>query len=146
MHKHWAAAALLSLWALVLIGCAEEPATKVAYGEACNPENDGQRISTVGYFDPGVSVYCSDSGGDYRCGMDFLETPDSEDSFTADLLEGSGSNQMSKLPDSYSDADIKIQTNDGGVIGIGQKARITGKMLIGEGVCLMTVAKVEPAE
>ena len=146
MQKQLAAVILLSVGALVLAGCAEEPAVEVAYGDACNPEYDDKRISTVGYFDPGVSVYCSNSGGDYRCGMEFLETPDSEDSFTADMLEGSGNNQMSKLPESYSDADIKIQTNDGGVVRVGQKARIAGEMLIGEGVCLMSVDKVELAD
>ena len=147
MQKRLLAVLILAVVAFALTACAApEPAELVDYANVCDQANDDKRISAVGYFDPGVSVYCSDSGGDYRCGMDFLETLDAAEGFTADMLEGSGPNQMSKLPDSYSNSDIKIQTNDGGTIGIGQKARISGEMLIGEGVCLMSVDRVDPAD
>ena len=75
--------------------------------------------------------------------MEFHEEPGSEAKFTADMLEGTGKNQMPELPDSYSDSDVQIKTDDGSMIGVGQRARISGKMLIAEGVCLMTVDKVE---
>ena len=142
MQKHSFAVLIAAFSALILVGCAKE-ATEVSFAEVCDPKYDHQRLSTVGYFDARVSEYCSDSGGDYRCGMDFLESPDSENRFTADVLEGNGRNQLPKLPDDYTAADIKVKTADGGEIGVGQKARITGDMLIGEGVCLMTVRTIE---
>ena len=133
---------ILALISLMLAACAKE-ATPVAFADVCKLENDHKQLSTVGYFDPGITVYCSDSGGDYRCGLDFLESVGSENKFTADLLEGNGKNQLAELPDDYSNEDVKIKTNDGTVIGMEQKARISGEMLITEGVCLMEVDKVE---
>ncbi len=143
MKKHSIVVLILIFAVLVLIGCSSGPATEVSFSDVCQLENDHKNLSTVGYFSTGASVYCSDSGGDYRCGMEFHEQPGSEAEFTADMLEGNGKNQMAELPSSYSDADVQIKTDDGSVIGVGQRARISGKMLITEGVCLMTVDKVE---
>ncbi len=125
-----------------LAGCAQE-ATEVPFADVCDPGHDHQRISTVGYFDVGVTVFCSDTGGDYRCGLDFVEAPGSANAFTADVLEGNQPNQLAPIPDDYTAADIQLRTADGTVIGVEQKVRITGEMLIGEGVCLMSVDKIE---
>jgi outer membrane lipoprotein SlyB len=143
MNKHTFAVLLSILAAFVLIGCSGGTATEVSFSDVCQLENDHKNLSTEGYFATRVTMYCSDSGGDYRCPLDFLESPDSENRFTADMLEGNGKNQLAQVPDSYTDADVMIKTDDGSVIGVGQRARISGKMLIGEGVCLMTVDKVE---
>jgi hypothetical protein len=130
------------LVALALAGCSQI-ATPIAFGDVCDPGHDHQRISTVGYFDVGVTVFCSDTGGDYHCGLDFVGTPGSANVFTADILEGDRPNQMAQVPEEYSAADIRLKTADGTVIGVEQKVRITGEMLIGEGVCLMSVDKIE---
>lgn len=133
------------LVAVGLAGCARPPAAEVAFAEVCDPANDGQRIAAVGYFAAGVTVFCSDIGGDYRCGMDFVDAPGSENRFTADVLEGRQANRLLPVPDSYTDADIQLKTADGGTLGVGQLARISGEMLIGEGVCLMSVDTIEAA-
>lgn len=133
---------IFALFVLILMGCAQE-AAEVSFADACDPAYSDQRISTVGYFEAGVTVFCSDNGGDYRCGLDFVDAPGSANNFTADVLEGDGRNQMAPVPDSYTDADIQLKTDDGSAIGVGQQARITGEMLIGEGVCLMSVDKIE---
>jgi hypothetical protein len=75
--------------------------------------------------------------------IDFVETPGSADIFTADVLEGDRPNQMMQVSEDYSAADIRLKTADGTVIGVEQEVRITGEMLIGEGVCLMSVDKIE---
>lgn len=133
----------LALAPLMLAACAAKESTPVAFADVCKLENDHKNLSTVGYFDPGISVYCSDTGGDYRCSFDFLEEVGSEKKFSADLLEGNGKNQLAELPDDYSNEDVKIKTDDGTVIGVEQKARISGEMLVAEGVCLMEVDKIE---
>jgi hypothetical protein len=129
---------------LLLAACSAPDAPAVAFGDVCKSA-DGTRVSTEGYFSADISVYCSDTGGDYRCSYDFVEAPGSDNKFTADVLQGDGNNQAAALPDDYSDADVKIKTNDGKVIGVAQKARIQGKMAIAPDVCLMTVEKIEVA-
>jgi hypothetical protein len=131
-----------ALIVFILTGCSQA-ATEVSFADVCDPSHDHAEISTVGYFETGVTVYCSDSGGDYRCGLDFVETPGSDNKFSADILQGNRPNQIAPVPDNYTDKDIQLKTADGTVIGLGQKARITGKMLIGQGVCLMSVDKIE---
>lgn len=140
---------IAALAMLILAGCAGE-AAEVPYASACNIENDGKNIAVVGYFQTRLSMYCSNTGGDYRCPLGFVSAPGDETDFTADLLEGDGRNQMSPIPDSYTDADIILNTDDGGTLGVGQRARISGKMSIvepsaeaGSGVCFMTVDKIE---
>lgn len=142
MPKHIWMGLIAALAALILVGCARE-AADVAFADACDPVYEDQYISTVGYFAAESSVYCSNTGGDYRCGLDFFDAPGSANRLTADVLEGNGRNQMAQLPDSYTDADLQIKADDGTVIGVGQRVRITGEMLIGEGVCLMSVDKIE---
>lgn len=140
-------ARFLGFCALILLalgGCAPGEAVEVPFAGVCDPANDHQRIATVGTFAAGVTVFCSDIGDDgYRCGMDFVEAPGAEDAFTADVLEGNRPNHLLPVPDSYTDADIQFKTDDGSLIGIGQQARISGEMLIGEGVCLMTVDTIQ---
>ena len=126
--------------ALLLVGCAA-PA-EVPFASACYIANDGKKIITTGNFTSTVSVYCSDISGKYRCGLDFAGDG-SDDIIGTDVVVGDGRNQMVELPDSYSDADIQVMTDDGTVIGIDQPARITGKMIVAEGVCAMYVDKVE---
>jgi len=143
MQKRTITGFIVALISLMLAACAAKTATPVSFADVCKLENDHKQLSTVGYFDPGISVFCSDTGGDYRCSFDFLESVGSENKFSADLLEGNGKNQLAKLPDDYSNEDVKIKTDDGTVIGVEQKARISGEMLITEGVCLMEVHKIE---
>jgi hypothetical protein len=132
--------AAIAAFALLLVGCAAP--VEVPFADACNLENDGKTVITTGSFASTSSVYCSDISGEYRCGLDFVGDG-SDDIIGADVVEGEGRNQAAPLPDSYSDADIKITTADGTVIGLDTPARITGKMIVAEGVCAMYVDKVE---
>jgi hypothetical protein len=127
-------------FALILAGCVA-PA-EVAFADVCAADLDGKKITTTGSFASTSSVFCSDSGGDYRCSLDFVGDG-SDQIMSADVLEGDGKNQLIPLPDSYTDADFQITTDDGSVIGLGTPARLTGKMLIAESVCLMEVDKIE---
>jgi hypothetical protein len=127
-------------FALLLVGCAA-PA-EVPFASACDLENDGKKIITTGSFSTPASVYCSDVSGKYRCDLDFVSA-DSDQVISADVVQGNLKNQMVELPDSYEDTDIKVMADDGTVIGINTPARITGKMLVAESVCVMYVDKVE---
>jgi hypothetical protein len=132
--------AALAAFALLLAGCAAP--VEVPFANACSLENDGKTIITTGSFASTSSVYCSDISGKYRCGLDFVGEG-SDAVIGADLVEGDGRNQAAPLPDSYTDADFKITAADGTVIGLDTPARITGKMIVAEGVCAMYVDKVE---
>jgi hypothetical protein len=143
MQKYSRAMWIIAALSLLMLAACSQEATEVSFEEVCDPGNDHQKISTVGYFAARASIFCSDIGGDYRCGMDFLDAPGSENRFTADVLEGSGRNQLAPIPESYSDADLQLRTADGSLIGLEQKVRVSGEMLIGEGVCLMTVDTIE---
>jgi len=143
MSKRWYS--LLLVFAVVLIACGG-PARAVAYSQVCDPANSGQSVSTEGYFAVGGSVFCSNIGSSkVKCGLDFVESAGDTDAFTADVVRGDGDNQIEEIPDDFTEETIAIHADDGSVVRIGDKVRVSGEMLIGESdVCIMAVDFIQP--
>lgn len=132
-------------------GCSEPP-VQVAHGDVCSLENDDKVVSVDGHFQLGITMYCSDVSGNYRCGLDFVSAPGADDGFSVDVIEGDGNNELLPLPDSYTDNDLKIQTDGGETITQADKVRITGDLSVSQDpvsndmVCYMYVNTVERVE
>lgn len=124
-----AAAALATL----SIGCAPpEPGTPVTFDNVCSAEFDPtmekglnvtKRVTIEGYVGaPGSLKVCSDT-----CDFNLFAEPGNKGKrVTADVPVGDGRNQFERLPKDFSDKDLKLHTQDGKVVGVGSKVRITG--------------------
>lgn len=149
-HKLWMV--LLAVLLLVVVAGCSEPPVQVAHGDVCSLENDDKVVSVDGYFQLGLTMYCSDVSGNYRCGLDFVSAPGAEDGFSVDVIEGDGNNELSPLPDSYTDADLKLQTDNNETVTQENKVRITGDLSVSQDpvsndmVCYMYVDKIEVVE
>jgi hypothetical protein len=126
---------------LTLTACQEPVA--VTFDQVCQVENNQQFISTDGYFSLGTTVYCSDTAGDFRCGLVFNSYPDGDQEFSAELKEGNRKNMMRHLESGYLEEDLQIKTDSRDLIGVGQHVTVTGEMLVTKDVCLMYVDKIE---
>lgn len=126
---------------LVLSSCGSaEPPPSIPITEACSPENDGQQATVTGYFRLDFMIFCTDS-----CTIHFVETPDSETYVSADVTVGAGKNHMRDLPDPFEDSDFEVTTNEGQTLGVGDRMQISGKMSVGQDVCLMYVDQINEA-
>jgi hypothetical protein len=119
----------------------------VEYSKACAAENDKKYIEVSGFLNPGRSVYCSNTGGGpVRCGIDLLEAPTSEKvSLSADIERGNSANNIEEIKSSYKKEDVKIHDNNGNIINLADKVKITGKLNVvpGSDRCFITVSKIE---
>ena len=142
MNKGWYS--LLLALAIGLIACGG-PGKAVAFAQVCDKANEQQRIATEGYFSTGGSIFCSNIGSStVQCGLEFVENAGDSEGFSADVDQGDGDNEVEEIPDDFTDDTITIHADDGSVVRIGEKVRISGKMLISENVCLMNVDLIEP--
>lgn len=127
------------------VGC-NSTGTPVEFSKACSFENDKKYIEVNGFLDGKGAVFCSNTGGGpVRCGFKLLETPSSEKGFTADIEKGTWTNNVEELKSGYKLEDIKIHDNNGKIINIADKVKITGKMNTtpDASVCYLTVTKIE---
>jgi hypothetical protein len=106
-------------------------------------------VITEGYLELGATSFCSGTDGDITCHLNFKETPDSAKNFTAYVSEGTGANQMGKLPRSYRREELRLRANDNSLVAPQDKVRITGDVISmnvgpgGENSCSITVKKIE---
>lgn len=136
--------AALAVVAAAISACGAPP-TVVPYAEVCNQPDDAV-VQTEGYFAVDGSIFCSNTGSsELECGFEFVDDPDSTDGFTADVGEGSGRNKVDPIPDDFTPEAILIHADDGSDVRLGDKVTITGKMLIGENVCLINVDTIKKA-
>ncbi len=140
-RRYWITASLLLVSTIILTAC--QPPVSVPYDNVCQEEYNGKTIMTEGVFSMGASVYCSGTSGEYRCGLNFKESPASNDTFSVDVMVGNRKNMMQELEFGFSDDDLVIKTADGSTIGVDDPVTITGRMLVTEGVCVMEVEKIE---
>lgn len=129
----------------ILAGC-NKTGVPIEYSKACSIENDKTYIEVSGFLDDKGGVFCSNTGGGpVRCGFKFLETPTSETSFSADIERGTWANNVEQLKSGYKREDIKIHDNDGNIINLADKVKLTGKLnTTADGkVCYLTVTKIE---
>jgi hypothetical protein len=137
--------AALTACAALLASCGASPKL-VAYNEVCN-QPDGALVQTKGYFAADSSVFCSNIGSnDVRCGFGFVEAPGQEKSFTADVAEGTGRNQVEPIPDDFAPEAIVFHAADGGDVRVSDKVAITGKLAVAENVCFIKVDTITKAQ
>lgn len=129
------------------VGCGTSTGVPIEYAKACSTDNDKKVIEVSGFLDDKGGIFCSNiGGGPVRCGISLLETPQSEKaSLSADIERGNSANEVEELKSGYKREDVKIHTNDGNLIGIGEKAKVTGTLnfVSGSDRCYVTVAKIE---
>ena len=128
------------------IAC-NQTGTPVEYSKACVAENDKKYIEVNGFLNPRTSVYCSNTGGGpVRCGVDLLENPNSQNApLSADIELGKTANNIEEIKSSYKKEDVKIHDNNGNLINLAEKVKITGKLNVVPGTdrCFITVSKIE---
>jgi len=119
----------------------------VEYSKACTGENDKKYIEVSGFLSPRRSVYCSNTGGGpVRCGVNLLETVDSEkDNLSADIERGTSANNIEEIKGSFKKEDIKIHDNNGNIINLAEKFKVTGTLnkIPDKDQCYLTVSKIE---
>jgi hypothetical protein len=81
------------------------------------------KVTIEGYVGaPSSLKVCSDT-----CDFDLFAEPGNKGKrVNADVPVGDGRNQFERLPKNFSDKDLKLHTQDGKVVGVGSKVRITG--------------------
>lgn len=127
---------------LLLLSACEKPVER-SIDQVCKPENDKKDVVTEGHFALDKTMLCSNVSGTKRCGLRFESAPGKKDGFSADIVEGDGANEIEEVKGELSDAAIKIHTEDGKVIGVGAKAKVSGRVGVGEkGVCYMYVNEI----
>jgi hypothetical protein len=139
MRKYTFMVGLLLVFLMAGCASAPQPGTPVTHATACDEANNDKRVSLEGY--PRISglVMVSDD-----MGVDLFEKPGGEGtSIPVYLTVGSGSNQVETIPDNFSDADLKIHTNDNKVVSTDSRIKVTGSMLVSKGTdgkvtCLIT--------
>ena len=130
---------------IFLAGCKKE-AVAIDASKICAAENEKKYVVTSGFLDDRGSTFCSNIGGARMdCSFDVVSSAGAPRIFGADIEEGSGANQIEKLPSSYKKEDIKIHDNGGGLIKLSDKVTLTGQMSIAPdgSVCFMEVDKIE---
>jgi hypothetical protein len=124
--------------AVLLSSCGATPQS-VAYSEICN-QADGTVVQTEGYFVADSSVFCSNIGSnDVRCGLGFAAARGQKAGFTADVAQGTGSNQVEPIADDFAPEAIVFHAADGSQVHVTDKVSITGKLSVAPNVCLIRV-------
>ena len=130
-----------------LAAACNQTGVPVEYSKACTAENDKKYIEISGYLSPRTSIYCSNTGGGpVRCGVNLLETPNSEkDNLSADIERGNSANNIEEIKGSFKKEDIKIHDNNGSIINLADKVKVTGKLnkIPDADQCYLTVSKIE---
>jgi hypothetical protein len=138
---------MLFVFAALSIGCAGEQASgePVEFSKACDAQNNGKLIQVSGYLSEKGSMWCRGNSSETKCGLKLLQAPGSESALNVDLIQGSSANNIEKLERNYKPEDVKIHANDGSVIDLAAKVKVSGTMLISpeNQVCNMSVTKIE---
>ncbi len=139
---------VLAAVALSFVGCKSEPpkpGEPVTFETLCTAKYDAtmekglevtKRVTLEGYLGAPRMLVCSST-----CNLYLYPTPDRKgDGIAISLTLGDDPNQLEELPDEYTEQDFKLHTNDGKVVGIGAKIRVTGGRLGTDGkkTCQLT--------
>ena len=139
------AASLIFGFAILFVGC-DKKGEPIAFDNACKLANEKKTVEMSGFLNDHGGIFCSNiGGGDVRCGVDLTETLNAEKGIKSDIVQGSSSNEIEKMPSGYKKEDIKIRDNGGNLIDLSQKVKITGEMnvLPDESMCFIEVSKIE---
>jgi len=121
---------LLALLMLVLWTCgcgskAAPPATPMTFATVDDEANNGKQVSLEGYPRLPRMGLVNDT-----IGLDVFEQPEGKGKkITVFARVGTGNNECEKPPKEYTQADLKLHTIDGTVIGADTKVRVSGQVL-----------------
>jgi hypothetical protein len=126
------------------LGC-NKTGTPVEFSQACNIENEKKYLEVSGFLDDKGSVYCSNRSGRMECSFKLKENPTGEKTIGAEIEVGTAANTVEELKKNFKREDIKIRDNNGNIISLTDKVKLTGQMSITPDgkVCFMTVTKIE---
>jgi len=125
----FAAALLVAL----CVGCEPpKPGEPVTFDTVCDAKYDPvmekglhvtKKVALEGYLVNRSSMkVCSDT-----CDIDLYEKPEGKGRrVNIDVPVGDGKNQFERLPKNFKNEDVKLHTQDGKVVGVGAKVRVTG--------------------
>lgn len=112
---------------------------------ACAAENDGKLIEVMGHVTPSLSVFCSGTSGRTECVFLLKETSAGEKEIRVNIEQGTSANAVEKPESSYTKDNIRMRDDNGNLMNLAEKARLTGIMRVSAeaGVCNMKVTKIE---
>lgn len=136
----------ISILSLTLLSsCGSEPPKLLPASELCNKDYKNEIVMCEGivrlpdrFFTAGGSVTMAFEapGGKYRIPALKIRT--------YSTTEGEKKNMMDLLPESYTEADVKIYDDKGQLVKLGDKIRVTGELLGGlSDWCDIEVSKIE---
>jgi hypothetical protein len=113
--------------AVTVMGCSSPPppATPMTFENFNVQANHEKQISLEGYLRLPVTTLVSDT-----MLVELYEKVEGKGKFVpVSLYIGSGANQVEKPPKDYSDKDLKVHANDGTLLGLQDKVRVSGKLI-----------------
>lgn len=128
--------------ALAGFGC-NKTGVPTEFSKACAPENDYKILEVEGFLMDSGGVRCSNSQGPMECIFKFTAAPGDENGMRVEIDMGTWANEVEKLSDGYKTDDVKIHSDDGSLVKLGEKLKITGEMrIIGPENCKIDVTKI----
>jgi hypothetical protein len=133
---------------LLAASCAAKQGETIDFANSCKIENDGKYVAITGYLNDDGHIFCSNIGSStVNCGLMLTEGPDlvKGRGLKADIDQGSGSNQIEKFEGSYKKENLKIRDNNGQMVNIGDKVKLTGKFSVtpDASLCFMHADRIE---
>jgi len=128
--------------ALAGFGC-NKTGVPTPFAEACKAENDKKILEVEGFLIDAGGVRCSNSQGPMECTFKFTAAPGDENSMHVEIDMGTWANEVEKLSDGYKTDDVKIHSDDGSLVKLGEKLKVTGEMrVIDPKNCWIDVTKI----
>ena len=111
----------------LLSSCASPPppATPMTFANFNSQANHEKQISLEGYLRLPSTTLVTDTIMIKLC----ESTDPKSKSLSFSLPVGSGANQVEKPPKDYGQKDLKLHANDGSLVDLSQKVRVSGKLI-----------------
>ncbi|MBS2035346.1 hypothetical protein JST97_10180 [bacterium] len=119
--------ASLILLAILAWGCSSPPppATPQTFSTYNTQANHEKQISLEGYLRFPAAALVSDT-----MILDLAESLEPKAKVASVSTKvGSSANQVEKPPKDYTDKDLKVHANDGSLVELNQKVRVSGKLI-----------------
>ena len=115
------------LAAAFVTGCDEKPTAGApkTLADVCDRANDGKRVALEGYLSL-PSSFTEGASSESAPVVIRGDLPEAGDVTFVWVPYGSGPNSMEKVPDTYSQKDLKVYVTDGGAVGYKDHVRVSG--------------------
>lgn len=128
--------------ALTGFGC-NKTGVPTEFSNACSLENNFKVLEVEGFLTDGGGVSCSNSTGPMKCSLKLTAAPGDETRMNVYIEVGTWPNEIEKLSDGYKTEDIKIHDDDGNLVKLGEKLKITGELRAADAkTCWINVTKI----